>query len=281
MTETSQARPNGGAPDPVGLAVAREMQELLRPAEVILLGSRAAGDHRHYSDVDLMAVCPDEPASREAEETLRQLLEGRYDAPVVNVVSITRSEFVRTTPLGQSFAGQAVRHGVTSEGKSLDYCPERNPEPEEVRESAVFWLYLAETHLKSFDIIINSEQEHLRRSDIPAFQGQTALERAFKGLLAAGNDGTRFRRDAAVMWRHVKDTGPITDQEGAEAVENLLAATKGADGTGCSLTRFTEAWRRGNSPRSHGGGMAGHETAPCSGGRSTGHRGYGPVGSDQ
>ena len=47
------------------------------------------------------------------------------------------------------------------------------------------------------------------------------------------------------MWRHIKDTGPITDQKGAEAVENLLAATMGPEG-GCSLTRFTEAWRRGS-----------------------------------
>ena len=65
MTRTGQARPTGGAPDPVGLAVAQEMQERLRPAEVILLGSRAAGDHLPDSDVDLMAVCPGEDAVRE------------------------------------------------------------------------------------------------------------------------------------------------------------------------------------------------------------------------
>jgi len=67
-----------------------------------------------------------------------------------------------------------------------------------------------------------------------------------KGLLAAGNDGTRFRRDAAVMWRHIKDTGPITDQQGAEAMDNLLAATGGPDGSRCSLTKFTGGWRRGD-----------------------------------
>ena len=246
MTLTSHGSPPGGTPDPVGLAVAEKIQERLRPAEIILLGSRAAGDHRPDSDVDLMAICPDEDAVREMDRTLRQLLEGKYDAPVVNVATITEEEFWRTAPLGQSFAGQAARHGVTPEGKPLDYRPERNPEPEEIREATVFWLYLAETHLKSFTIIMNSEHEHLRRSHIPGFQGQTALERAFKGLLAAGNDRTRFRRDAAVMWRHIKDTSPITDEKGAEAVENLLAATEGPDGTGCSLTRFTEAWRRGN-----------------------------------
>ena len=47
------------------------------------------------------------------------------------------------------------------------------------------------------------------------------------------------------MWRHIKDTGPITGEKGSEALENLLAATGVPDGSRCSLTRFTEAWRRG------------------------------------
>ena len=99
MTETAQARPARAAPDPLGLAVAREMQERLCPAQVILLGSRAVGDHRPDSDVDLMAVCADEAAVREADRTLRQLLEGKYEVPVVNVTTITQSEFIRTAPL--------------------------------------------------------------------------------------------------------------------------------------------------------------------------------------
>lgn len=164
----------------------------------------------------------------------------------MNVTAITRGKFARAAPLRQSFAGQAARHGVTPEGKPLDYRTEREPEPQEIRREAVFWLYLAETHLKSFDIIIRSEHEHLRRGHIPGLQAQMALERAFKGLLAAGNDGTRFRRDAALMWRHVLDTGPVTDGKGAEAVENLLAATMGPGGSGCSLTKFTETRRRGD-----------------------------------
>ena len=235
------------SPHSEDLAIARGIQKKVHPTKIILGGSRAASDHRPDSDIDLMAACSDEDSVREADEPLRQLLEGKYDAPVVNVTTINQSEFIRTAPLGQSYVGQAVRHGVTPDGRSLDYRPEREPEPGEIRGEAIFWLYLAEAHLQSFTIIISSEHEHLRQSDIPAFQGQTALERAFKGLLAAGNDGTRFRRDAAVMWRHIKDTGPIADQQGADAVENLFAATVRRDGSGCSLTRFTEAWRRGDS----------------------------------
>ena len=57
-------------PDPEALSIAREMQERLRPDRVILLGSRAAGDHRPDSDVDLMAVVPDEHGKQEADGIL-------------------------------------------------------------------------------------------------------------------------------------------------------------------------------------------------------------------
>ena len=231
-------------PDPLGLAIAREMQERLKPAEIILQGSRAAGDHRPDSDVDLMAVCTDEGAVRKADETLRQLLEGRYGVPVVNVVTITKEEFLRTAPLAQSHAGQAARHGVTPYGRGLDYRPERELEPEEVREATVFWLVMAEAHLDAFARLC--EREWLSRTHISVLEAQTALERAFKGLLTAGNDCARFRRDAARMWRHMEGTSPIADRSGAESMEALLAATAGPDGEGCTLTRFTEAFRRGD-----------------------------------
>ena len=150
MTETDQARPTGGAPDPKGVAVAQEMQEQLRPAEVILVGSRAAGGHRPDSDVDLMAICPDEDAVREVNRTVRQLLEGKHEAPVVNVTTINRGEFVRSAPLGQSFAGQAARHGVNPDSRRLAYQTERDPEPEEISREAISWLVLAEIHLGAF-----------------------------------------------------------------------------------------------------------------------------------
>jgi len=55
----------------------------------------------------------------------------------------------------------------------------------------------------------------------------------------------KFRRNAALLWRHVESVRPIADREGAQTMENLLAATTGPDGLGCSLTAFSEAYRRG------------------------------------
>ena len=71
LTEGADMNAHRNAPDPEGLAIAREIQNKVRPAEIILGGSRAAGDHQPDSDVDLMAICPDEDTVREADEILR------------------------------------------------------------------------------------------------------------------------------------------------------------------------------------------------------------------
>ena len=85
----------------MGLAIAKEMQTLLEPATIILLGSRAAGDHRPESDADLMAICKDDTARKKTNEKLVQILQGRQDQPVTNVTTITEEEFHRTAPIAQ------------------------------------------------------------------------------------------------------------------------------------------------------------------------------------
>ncbi len=231
-------------PDPEALAIAREMQERLHPAEVILMGSRAAGDHRPDSDVDLMAVAPDEDGKRKADGILRLLLEGKREDPVVTVFTITRERFRLTAPMAQSQAGQGARHGVTPEGRSLDYRPQREPEPREILQATIYWLILAESEAQGFVRLL--EYGGFPGLRMPAQQGQWALECAIKGLLTAGNDGARFRRDAALMWRHFEGTRPVSDRSGARAMEELLRGTAGPDGPGCRLTGFSEAFRRGD-----------------------------------
>ena len=115
------------SPDPEGLAIAREIQDRLRPAEVILFGSRADGSHSPGSDVDLTAIAPDEAAAGRTKETVRELLEGRRGGPAVSVITTTRSEFRQWSLMAQSFAGQAARHGVTPDGRSLGYRLSREP----------------------------------------------------------------------------------------------------------------------------------------------------------
>ena len=191
-----------------------------------------------------MAVAVDEAGVKEADEILQHLLEGKYDVPVVNVATITREEFHRKAPMGQSWAGQAARHGVTPEGRSLGYRPERDPTAEEIRDAAVWWLALADIHLEGFARLAVCRS--YTDSFILGFEAQLALERAFKGLLTAGNDDIRFRRDAAMMWRHVEGARPIADRDGVRAMEELLRATADSDGRRCRLTELSEVFRRGD-----------------------------------
>ena len=44
-------------PDPKALGLAHLVQEAVSPDTVILFGSRARGDHRPDSDMDLMLIC--------------------------------------------------------------------------------------------------------------------------------------------------------------------------------------------------------------------------------
>ena len=230
------------APDPVGLTIGREIQQKVHPAEIILCGSRAIGDHRFDSDVDLTAIALDDDSAERTRAVLRELMEGKHDVPVVNVATITQQEFQRTAPLAQSFAGQTARHGVTLDGRSLEYRPEREPTQEEIQVLTLYWLRLAETHLAMTRFLL--EHSELCHVECLGREAQWGLERSFKGLLAAGNDPIRFQRDAVFLWRHVESVRPIRDRKGAQAIENLLAATATPDGSGCRLTAFSEAYRR-------------------------------------
>ena len=80
---------------------------LQHPGRKPRMTKASAGDHRPDSNVDLMAVIPDETAAKDADRILRHLLEGKYEVPVVNVVTIAREGFRRTAPLAQSQARQA------------------------------------------------------------------------------------------------------------------------------------------------------------------------------
>ena len=231
------------APDPVGLAIAQEIQRKVRPAEIILGGSRAVGEHRPDSDVDLTAIAPDEDGAERTKDILRELLEGKTSTPVVNAHAVTRAEFQHWALQAQSFAGQAARYGVTPDGKDLGYRPEREPTPEEIRELTLYWLRFAHNHWTITGFLL--EEDELCHVECLGRPVQWGLERGFKGLLASYNDPVKFRRDAAFLWRHVESVRPIADRKGAQAMENLLAATTGPDGTGCGLTGFSDAYRRG------------------------------------
>ena len=121
--------PQTGSPDPLGLHVAGEVQKAVAPATVILYGSRAAGDHRPDSDIDLMIIAPDRSAAGSATADANHWLRTAGPDLDINITTLTQEELDRRRRLGQSLAGQASRHGVDPMGERLDYNPQYDPPP--------------------------------------------------------------------------------------------------------------------------------------------------------
>ena len=62
------------------------------------------------------------------------------------------------------------------------------------------------------------------------------MQWAIKRLLYLADDPVRYRRDIAVMWRHIQSVRPVVMPDRVDAVERLLAATADAgDEEGCIL----------------------------------------------
>ena len=72
---------------------------------------------------------------------------------------------------------------------------------------------------------------------------QYAGQWAVKRLLYLANDPVRYRRDLAVMWRHIQSVRPLAIPDRIEAVEQLLAVIATPGGEGCVLTGWVEAFR--------------------------------------
>ncbi len=74
--------------DAVGLAVAKAAQDAVSPDTVIPFDSRASGDHRSDSDVDLMAAANGKALTNMT--TARNAAKAYFEAPRRNWVSTVR-----------------------------------------------------------------------------------------------------------------------------------------------------------------------------------------------
>ena len=134
-------------PDQHALNIARVVQGEVAPNIVILFGSRATGQHREDSDVDLLVVSLDGPqkggsAGRAASAYMNEtppFLE-------VNIVNMTLAEFQRNRRAKQHLAGQADHYGVAIGMERMDYgagyeddYPEHWPATRQRLENTAEW----------------------------------------------------------------------------------------------------------------------------------------------
>ena len=209
-------------PDPLGLQVAREVQKAVAPATVILFGSRAAGDHRPDSDVDLMIIAPDHKGAGSVTADANRWLRTAGPDLDVNIKALTQEEFDRRRRLGQSLAGQASRHGVSPMGERLEYNPQYDPHEAEIWEETRGWLERGQEHLQDYNEREDADHWNMRSA---GHEAQQATENAMKGLLAAHDDHSRFRHDLSTMWDYTLTTLWRTGeagQTGKQAVRDFL-----------------------------------------------------------
>ena len=194
------------AADPRACAVARAVEAAVRPDRVILFGSRARGDFRPDSDIDLLIVTGPGPLDRRAYQrtsaAAHRKAEEMYDQPMgVDLVHLSEDAFHDGRRARNHVAGQAVRDGFDANGDKVSYD---NPQPTnwpDIRQR----IANAERELRVLNILVegNADQEAI------GFHAQQAIENALKGWISALDADYRNTHDLtkliAIIRRHPQE----------------------------------------------------------------------------
>lgn len=217
--------------DAQALAIAAAVQAEMAPATVILFGSRAVGDYRPDSDVDLLVVSdeanPKDTAFR-AQKAAAAFMRNCPPDLEVNPMGISRREFRRCRQSFQHLAGQAARYGVFMSDPELDTGAE-NAADAAADPYPAHWpgtkqrIRNALRYRRDMDAFIRSEgvsQESI------GFVAQQAVENVLKGWLSAYNDDRRYQHPLPPLWRAIQELEDFNDpanQEVYAAVSELFA----------------------------------------------------------
>ena len=156
--------------------VAQAVAQIDGVEQVILFGSRARGDHRSDSDLDLLVVYESCRSSNDIVHPCRQAAkrasEDAFDHHVsIDIVPLAADHFAFMQYGLNHVAAHAAREGITPTG--YRYRPPSEPgEPSllehHCRESMEQVLH-ARRHLTTLEILYNTNPDHYSRSEAWAF----------------------------------------------------------------------------------------------------------------
>ena len=106
--------------DPAGLAAALAAQKAAGGNTVILFGSRARGDHREDSDIDLLIVYEGISREGQARRAVARHFAGNPPALGVDIITMRREDFEYCRRAPNHVAGQAARDGIAMNGEELE-----------------------------------------------------------------------------------------------------------------------------------------------------------------
>ena len=222
-----------GRPDLTGLAAAQAAQEAARPAVVILFGSRARGDWREHSDIDLLVIAEGQDNARRAaaaaqagiDEWELQNRSGLH----VDIIPLTRQQFERCRRAKQHIAGQADTYGVVMSGTPLppqsgyaDEYPDHWPATLNRFKNAEVWL-------RNYNEMVDGDHWHQAMMGMAA---QQAVENALKGVLSCLNAATGYSHQLLDTWQKLQGLAQFQETAPPEllaAGETLFAYLKYPD----------------------------------------------------
>ena len=198
------------------MEVAKAVQSAMTPDTVILFGSRARGDHRPDSDVDLLIISESGAvvATGEARRASREHFRLNPPRLRVDVVTMNVQRFNYCRRAKNHVAAQAIRDGVLMSDENFDISgrhedgyPDSWPD---VRER----LQAAYRHIRAFHRLVDFDEID---QEMYGFHAQQAVENAIKAWLSA----------ADLEYRSVHDLREAANQILADPAEaNALAAAQ-------------------------------------------------------
>ena len=175
------------AHDPKARAVAKAVYDALRPRSVILFGSRARGDFRRDSDVDLLIITDADRMDKDeymlacdAAHAKSAEVYGARSRFGVDVLNMSAEKFRHCRRAKNHVAGQAARDGVDMNG---DRIPSDGQEPDnmpDIRQRVIN----AKRNLGDMRITV----ENAASQEAVGFFAQQTLENALKGWISALDD---------------------------------------------------------------------------------------------
>ena len=180
----ARATHHEGGPDAVGLAVAKAAQDAVAPDTVILFGSRARGDHRPDSDVDLMVVANGNALT--AMATARNAAKAYFEAHPprlgIDIVPMERKSFEYARRARNHVAGQAAKEGIIMNGQRLESSSQRDDGYPASWPDVKERLQAAYRQLGTFNKMM--EAGDFPQEDF-GFHAQQAVENALKAWMSA------------------------------------------------------------------------------------------------
>ena len=182
------------APDKIGLAAARAAQQAAGDSTVILFGSRARGDHKPESDVDLLLVYRGEPIAAycRANQAIRNYFKQNPPWLRVSLLTISRQEFEYCRRAPNHVAAQALRDGIVMSGERFDqsdaYADQYPASWPDVKERII----TAQRNIRTMEIIIANLPDD---PESYGFHAQQAVENSIKAWISAANLSYRTVHD--------------------------------------------------------------------------------------